>query len=174
MSLMFDEDTDMLTCDPILKDLFYVLNIVLECSDIEIEGLFDTDENGEQNINIEKAIEAYDLIMENEIFGFIETELNLFHLESAVDKEIDQRMEINNSISNVLRKSINTLMSKIPSEDGMKDLMAQLPSQIASLNDLQILGNGKPKKTTSKESKNKAEGKRAAEKKNEKVVDING
>ena len=172
MCLLFDEDTEMLKCDYILKDLFYVLNVVLECSDIEIDGLFDTDENGEQDINIEVAIEAYDLIMENDIFDFIAVKVGLFDLELMINEEIAQRMEINNSVSNILRKSINTLMEKIPSEDGMKNLMAQLPSQIASLNDLQILGNGKPKKTTSKASKNKAEGKKAAEKHSAKVVDM--
>jgi hypothetical protein len=147
MCLYVDEETDMLQCDYVMKELFYVLNTTLECSDIEIDGIID--ENGE--IDLETAVEAYDLIIEFGVYEHIRFNSRTPKFRTFLDQEIEQKISTYNSVSNVLRKSINSLMDKIPSEANIKELMEQLPTQLSSLGDLQILGNGK--KTRSKTKK---------------------
>lgn len=139
--LILDETSEMLKCDYIIKDIFYVLNVVLEATDIEIYDLFDSD--GTLNISI--AIDSYDSIMSSKIFDYLDSYL-LFDLKRMIDQEIEQQLLIHNSVSNVLRKTINTLIDKIPSEANMKEIIAQLPAQLAGLKDLNILGETRKSK----------------------------
>ena len=60
MCLVISDETGLLSCDRIMRDLFLKLNVVLEYADVQMDELFD--ENGE--INLEVALEAYDLIEE--------------------------------------------------------------------------------------------------------------
>jgi hypothetical protein len=150
MSLYVDDETEMLKCDDTLRELFYVLSVVLELTDIEIDDLYEEDV-----INVEKAIETYDLIVSNGIFEYVLDQTPTWDLDNMIDREIKQQIKIYNSTANVLRKSINSLLSKIPNELDMKTLMEQLPAQLESLSELEILGGvGKKSKGRKKSSNN--------------------
>lgn len=143
-----DEETGFIKCDSFLRDLFFVLNIVLEVTNITCDDLFD--DNGE--IILENAINFYDLVKQNGIYTYIWDNYvfsAIIEIEELLEQEIKQNLSIHNSTANVLKKEIENLMKKIPSELDIQNLLKEIPEQ---LNSLQVL---KPKKksTTRKTTK---------------------
>ena len=62
--------------------------------------------------------------------------------------EVSQELEINNSVANVLKTTIEDLVAKLPTQEEIGQLMTQIPSQLDGLKNLNILGN-KSQKTES-------------------------
>jgi hypothetical protein len=139
LSTYIDEETNMMKKDILLSELFCTLFVTIETSDVEIENL--QDENGE--INVETAIEAYESLMESGAYSRISCKLVNNDVDALVDAEMNQRIDNHNSVASVLNRAIGVLIEKIPNEDSIKELITQLPAQLASLGDLSVLTGGK-------------------------------
>jgi hypothetical protein len=155
-----DEETDLLVNDILFKDLLTVIMKTLQLTDVEIENM--TDENGELNIDV--VIEAYDSLMELGIYEYIKSQLKNDDIDAIIEYKIKQRLETYNSVGNVIKSIVNELVSKIPSQEEIGNLMTSLPFQLEDLKNLKILNpsnksNVKSKtnsKTPSKKSQTKS------------------
>jgi hypothetical protein len=142
MSLLLDDETKMLMSDNIMQELFATLFISLELSDLEIEGLFDD----EGLISIEVALEAYDMLMQHNIYSHICKQLSNNDIEVLISCEIENRLELHNSIAAVLSRTLSSVINMLPSENKLMDAMKELPTMLNGLGNLEVLGGGKPKK----------------------------
>lgn len=138
LSTYIDEESSMLRSDSMLKDMYLALMICLETTNLEIDDLVDD----EYQINVEVAIESYDNLIQSGLYELIRKEINMYELECDISDEIEERMSVHNSVASVLNRAIQTVLKKLPSEEGMKEVLAQLPNQIAGLKDLNIFGTG--------------------------------
>ena len=125
-----EDEHGFLKIDFMLKDLFKLLNILVNYSDIEFEGLYDQ----EFNINSTFAIEIYDFFKKNNLDKFIYVESDCKDFITLLENEIKQDISIHNSISFVLSKNLNTIASKLPDQNSMKDLLGNIPTLLSSLN----------------------------------------
>lgn len=90
------------------------------------------------NINIETddIIEIYD---ELKYQGIINEVLNLIpdsekeFIDYVLQKEIEQIQLVDNSLSSVVNKQMNKLISKLPDQKGIEKLIKELPKQINKL-----------------------------------------
>jgi hypothetical protein len=48
-----------------------------------------------------------------------------------LDNEINQEVEINNSVASILSKTLKSIVSKLPSQEEMGGIVKDLPSMIA-------------------------------------------
>jgi hypothetical protein len=143
MSLLLDDETKMLTNDLIMQELFTTLFLSLELSDLEIENLFDVD----SNLDIQIALESYDMLMEYGIYNYICQQLSNNDIEALITFEIENRLETYNSVAAVLSRTLQSVVNMLPSEAKLIDIMKDLPSILSGLGKLEVLGEGKPKKT---------------------------
>ena len=114
--------------DYTLKSLFEVLSIIVNYTDMEIEHLYDDVENIDSAI----AIEVYDFCKEYKIYEYVLKNINSEDFFTILNNEIDQEVEINNSVAFIISNALNTIMSKIPSEADMGLLISQVPSMLES------------------------------------------
>lgn len=153
LSVYVDETTILLMHDVLAQRLLSAIHRVLYLTDIEIENILD--ENND--INIEIAVNSYDKMIQNGILQHIEAQLVNDDIDEIVNYKIKQNIETYNSVSNVLRNIVTDLVSKIPSQEDIGNLMTSLPSQIEGLKDLKILnGLNTPTQNTKKPSKSKS------------------
>lgn len=124
-----------------MQELFTTLFVTLELSDLEIEGLFDS----EGLVNIEVALESYDLLMALGIYHHICQQLSNNDIDLLITYEVQQRMELYNSVAAVLSRTLQSVISLLPSENKLMDAMKELPTMLSGLGNLEILGT-KPKK----------------------------
>lgn len=140
LSTVPDQDTGLMKKDFLFQELFTTIFITLELSDVEIENILD--ESG--TIEIDVAIEAYEQLIESGIYNYICNCLINNDINALVDMEVKQKVDLYNSVAAVLQRTITSLVTKIPSEEGVKELMSQLSTQLGDLNILN------PKKSTKK------------------------
>jgi hypothetical protein len=138
LSTYVDEETNMMRSDKLLMEMYATLMVCLECTDIELDELV----NEEGEINIECAIEAYDELIQSGVYSYIMTNIANNDIDALVEIEIQERLDTYNSVASVLNRAISSVMKKLPSEESMKELLTQLPTQLAGLKDLNILGTG--------------------------------
>jgi hypothetical protein len=152
LCLYLDEETNLLVNDILFKDLLTVIMKTLQLTDVEIENV--TDELGELNIDV--VIEAYDNLIELGIYEYIKSQLKNDDIDAIIEYKIKQRLETYNSVGNVIKGIVNELVSKIPSQEEIGNLMTSLPSQLEDLKSLKILNPSNVKsKTPSKKSQSK-------------------
>ena len=123
------DNNGFLKVDFILKDLFTLLYIVMNYSNIEIKELLFNDEN----INTRYALEIYDLFKKYNLDEFIYTESSCKHLLEILDKETKQELDINNSIALVIKNTLSDMIGKLPSENNIKALMSEIPTIMSSI-----------------------------------------
>ena len=136
LSLYINEESQMMSRDLILQEMFTTLLVLLETTDIELEGL--VDENGD--VDVEAALNIYDDIMKHGIYHFVCENVTNNDLEYLIESEIDQRITTHNSIASVLARTLQSLTSLLPSETKLMDAMKELPGMLGNL---QILGGEK-------------------------------
>jgi len=128
-SICLKEDINgLLKVDYIFKRLFKLLYVVVNYTDIEIEDLYDE----EYNLNSDLAFEVYDLFILNKLDEFIFSKTICIDFIVLLEEEINQEININNSVSFVLAKVLNNIAEKLPSENSMKSMMSDLPSLLSS------------------------------------------
>jgi len=127
--LIVDDNSKLTKIDFVLKDLFTLLYITMNYTNIEIKELLFIDEN----INTRFALEIYDLLRKYNIDEFIYSESNCKHLLEMLEKEIEQEINIYNSVALVIKNILNDIISKLPSEDNIKVLMSEIPTLMNSM-----------------------------------------
>lgn len=124
------KDNDFLRIDYTIRHLFELLDILSSYTDIEFEGLYTED----KNINSELAIEIYDYCKEHKIYDYVLENSDCKEFLSILNNEIEQEIEINNSVANVLNQVLNKLVDKIPSQEGLGNMMSEIPNVLSNLN----------------------------------------
>lgn len=140
---LIETDNGFTKVDFVLKDMFTLLYIVINYTNIEIEeSLYIND-----NINTVFAIEIFDLFKKHKLDEFIYIESGCDYLIHILDKEIEQELNINNSVSFIVKKTLDGLISKLPSEENIKGLMSEIPKLLNSV--VLPTSTSTPKKRTS-------------------------
>lgn len=127
--------------DYAIKNLFELLHVVANFTNIELENLY----NDNDNIDSTIAIDIYDFCKENKIYDFILKNINADDFFTLLENEIRQEIEVSNSVASVLNQALNGITSKIPSAEGIGEIMKDMPNILAGLN--------KPKATTPRKKK---------------------
>jgi len=127
--------------DYAIKNLFELLHVISNFTDIELENLY----NDNDNIDSTIAIDIYDFCKKHKVYDFILKNINSNDFFTLLNNEIEQEIEISNSVASVLNQTINGITAKIPSAEGIGEIMKEMPNIFASLN--------KPKVTTPRKKK---------------------
>ena len=129
--------TGFMKSDTMLEGLLTFAYKVEFLTDITVDGLLDED----MIVDIEVAEQAYDLMMEKGIYDYINKQFVNDDIWEIIQPEVSQELEINNSVANILKTTIEDLVAKLPTQEEIGQLMTQLPSQLDGLKNLNILGN---------------------------------
>jgi len=116
--------------DYTLKNLFETLYVLVNYTDIEFNGLYDT----ENNIDSYLAVEFYDFCKENKIYEFVQLNYDFSDFSQILENEIKQEIEISNGVASILSQVLNKIALKLPAQGELGDVMKQLPNIIASFN----------------------------------------
>lgn len=119
LCLDFDQDTNMVKVNFFNKKLSIDSQIILMYTDLEFAE--------------EDFIKQYDFLVENNYFDYIFSQINSSELDmiyEAVEHEIEQAIQLNNSIEGILSKNLQKLIDKIPDQKGIKKIMNDIPKQI--------------------------------------------
>jgi hypothetical protein len=135
ISLYLDSETDLLTYDPVLVDMWLTLLKIVDVTDIEIPELFITNEDGDIEPDFYAALIAYDLLVSNNIVGYVEGLLTNDNTKELVNIYINQKLSLNNSLSNIVNKKLNQLISLIPSESSITDILSKIPELLNGIKD---------------------------------------
>lgn len=122
LCLDFDQDTNMVKVNFFNKKLSIDSQIILMYTDLEFAE--------------EDFIKQYDFLVENNYFDYIFSQINSSELDmiyEAVEHEIEQAIQLNNSIEGILAKGINKIVEKLPSDKQLKSLSKSLVKDINKL-----------------------------------------
>ena len=116
------DENNLVKIDFIHLDFFFDLEILKSYFSIEIP----------QNIDTKDLLNAYDYLCEKDILPQLKTRINedYEYLVGLLDKEIKQKIEVNNSISAILAKTLNNIVNKLPDEKGMQKMINSIPKAI--------------------------------------------
>ena len=116
------DENNMVKINFIHLDFFFDIEILKYYFDIEIPADIETTE----------LINAYDYLCENDIIAQLKMRIeeDYEYLVGLLDKEIKQKIEINNSISAVLSKTLNKIASSLPDEKSMQKIINSIPKAI--------------------------------------------
>jgi len=149
------QGTEQLVWDSMLQDLLIFAYKVAYLTDITIDGLIDED----NIVDIQVAEKAYDEMCGyqldecSDLYQYINSQLTNDDIEFIIDNEVGQELDRNNSTANILKIIIEDLVSKLPSQEDIGNLMTQIPNQLEGLKDLKILNNNSKKDDKIKEVK---------------------
>jgi hypothetical protein len=122
LCLDFDQDTNMVKVNFFNKKLSIDSQIILMYTDLEFAE--------------EDFIKQYDFLVENNYFDYIFSQINSSELDmiyEAVEHEIEQAIQLNNSIEGILAKGINKIVEKLPNDKQLKSLSKSLVKDINKL-----------------------------------------
>ena len=79
------------------------------------------------------SIAEYDYLIQNDIFDYIIENINEKEIEFINDllyDELKQKIDLNNSLTNVIVKTLNNLISKIPDEKSLNKMMSNMTKNL--------------------------------------------
>jgi len=79
------------------------------------------------------SIAEYDYLIQNDIFDYIIENINEKEIEFINDllyDELKQKIDLNNSLTNVIAKTLNNLISKIPDEKSLNKMMTNMTKNL--------------------------------------------
>ena len=157
---LYSKGTEQLVHDKIYEELLTFAYKIAFLTDIKIDGLIDED----NIVDVTVAEKAYDEIhsqslgIYDNLYVYINEQFVNDNIEELITYEVNQELKRNNSTANILKIIIEDLVSKIPSQEDIGNLMTQIPSQLEGLKDLKFLNNNSNVKSnnTKKFPKSKA------------------
>ena len=105
------DENGMMYCDFMIKELLTKLKIANVYGGIEFE---------------DNVVEEYDYICENGVLDFILKDITfgeLTLLNDVIDKEIEQKIKLNNSIEGIVNSNLQKLIDKLPNSKELDKLM---------------------------------------------------
>lgn len=123
-SICLKEDNNLKKIDYMFKDLFTLLYVSVNYTDLEFDNLYDD----EYNINFNIALDIYDYFKELKIDKYIYNQSDCQDFIRLLDKEIEQEINIKNSVSFVLAEVLNNIVNKLPSENTINSIMKDIPA----------------------------------------------
>lgn len=125
-----EENNGMKRINYILKELMTVLSIITNATNIVIEDIYNEDET----MNIEKALEVYNFLKEHEIYSYILINGKFTDFLLMLENEFEMELNLSNTLQGVIATSLSKLINRLPSEEGMKDIIEKLPNIINNAN----------------------------------------
>lgn len=104
------------------KELAYVLAIVGYYTNIEDDIL--------------QTIKIYDLVKQIGLFDYIYNQISIVEIKTLnklISDTLNQKIEVGNSISNILDINFSALIAKIPNEVGIKSILKSVSKQFKSM-----------------------------------------
>ena len=117
VSTLVDEN-GIVSCSYFLKKLVTDINIMSFYTDLEFN---------------ENTAEDYDFLVQSGLFDDILDHINdgeLDFIDEMVNKSIEQKISIGNSLSNIVAIKLEKLINSIPNEKTLKKLMNDIPKQL--------------------------------------------
>jgi len=115
------------TCIELKDSMYYVNYARLTVSkffltiSLYTDIVFDTD----------SMFDAYDFFMENNLYDIIASKISdLAITDKLIDMEIKQYLDVRNSLSFVVARSIDKALEKMPSEESLEKFFKKIPSLI--------------------------------------------
>lgn len=114
------------------------------------------------NINFTESeiFDSYNKLVKNGLIEYIFNEMEISEysfIEAVLDNEIEQAIRSENSIEGIISKGINTLISKIPDEEGIANIISSMknfdPEKMTYIKNVVELLNGDKKTTKPKKKK---------------------
>jgi len=129
-SILIDEN-NIVSCSYFLKKLATDINILSFYTDLEFN---------------ENTEEDYDFLIQSGLFDNILdciADSDLDFIDEMINKEIEQKIKIGNSIESVLAKNLQELIKKIPSEKSIQKIIKDIPKSINKISpqNLDIIKN---------------------------------
>lgn len=111
-------ENGMMYCDFMIREILLKLKIANVYGGIEFE---------------DNIVEEYDYICENGVLDFILKEIAFGEwtlLNDVIDKEIEQKIKLNNSIEGIVNSNLQKLIEKLPSDKQLKSLSKSLAKDL--------------------------------------------
>lgn len=132
-------ENGLMACDYYNKELSKNIGIIVNFTDIELG---------------EEFLQDYDILCELEVVDYVLNNMNQSDrcfIENMVDKEIEQRIRIGNSIESIIANKLDKLIDKLPTDKQLKSLSKSLVKDINKLDwdklpmlkDMWLSANGK-------------------------------
>lgn len=129
-SACLQEDTNgFLKIDYSIRGLSQLLIIVVNFTDIDFKGLYDK----EGNINTKLSLEIFDYFKKNKFDKYIYADDSCQDFICILESELKQEIEINNSIGMVVKKTLNSLIEKVPDGTSISKLTSELKNEFSKL-----------------------------------------
>lgn len=123
-------ENDLWVCDFFNKRLIMDIGIIADFTDI--------------NLNQEETVSDYNTLTELGVMDYILENMNQndrWFIEDMVDREIEQKIRVENGIEGILASRLKEFIEKIPDEKGIKKIMNDIPKVLNKIKpeNLQIL-----------------------------------
>jgi hypothetical protein len=115
---MEENPNGIVSCDFFMQKLIKDLKIISSYSDIELE---------------DEVVNDYDFLIQCGLLELVKSRINqdeLSFIDEMIDCGIKQKIEIGNSLSNIVASKLQVLIDKIPDQKAMKKLMNDVPKMI--------------------------------------------
>jgi hypothetical protein len=118
---LFIDENNMVRCDFFMKYLLTNMKIVVLFTDLEFE---------------EEYLQEYDFLNENKLIDYILSQIDdceLNFINEMINKEIEQKMQIGNSIESIIASRLDKLIDKLPTDKQLKSLSKSLVKDLNKL-----------------------------------------
>ena len=133
----FPQSPGLKKADPILKNLSFVISLTkYALPEIEIDDLYYFDqETNSRALNIEIAINYYDLCIETELVETILNRCNArgIYILSDLEEFITAELYAYNSIEAIVNNKLGALLSRLPDNLDFTNFITMLPEQLNKL-----------------------------------------
>lgn len=130
INISFVEENGIYKIDYVMKELFTILGVFINYTNKEIPELYI-----DKNLNIEKAFELYDYLIELGIYDNLVLKIDdIAALLDLLENEVIQKKDILNSIEGILANGINKLIEKLPSDKELIKMAKSLTKDLSKLN----------------------------------------
>ena len=121
-SIIDIDENNIANVDYIHLDFFIDIEMLKGYFNIEIP----------QDIDIKVLIDTYDYLCNEDIISQLKTRVcdDFDYLMELMNKTISQKVENSNSLSAVLAKTLNKIVSSLPDEKGMQKIINSIPKAI--------------------------------------------
>ncbi len=103
------------TCDYFMKKLLFDMKVIISYTNIDFSE--------------DTAVEEYDFLVENKILEYVIKKIDneeLHHIYEFLYDELQQKIEIGNSLANIVAIGITKLIDKFPNDKQIKSLSKSL------------------------------------------------
>jgi hypothetical protein len=117
-SCLVADENNMVSCDFFMKYLLTNMKIVALFTDLEFG---------------EESVQEYDFLNENELMDYILNRIDdceISFINEMINKEIEQRIRMGNSIESIIASRLDKLIDKVPDQKSIKKILNDIPKSV--------------------------------------------